>query len=78
MSSPSPSLVPTTEPPAFRKPRADVYTVLLIIALLAIIFGCVCLMLETESTEYPGKPPYKNLPAVSMSTIDFAGPAAIG
>jgi hypothetical protein len=55
-----------------------VYTVLLIIALLAIIFGCVCLMLETESTEYPGKPPYKNLPAVSMSTIDFAGPAAIG
>ena len=54
------------------------YTVLLIIALLAIIFGCVCLMLETESTEYPGKPPYKNLPAVSMSTIDFAGPAAIG
>ena len=76
MSSPSPSLLPTTEQQAFRKPRADLYTVLLIISLVAIILGTVCLYLETDSSEYPGKPPYKNLPAVSMSTIAFQGPSA--
>jgi len=68
VSSPSPSLLPPTEQPAFRKPRADVYTALLIISLVAIIVGCICLWAETDPLEYPGKPPYKNLPAVSMST----------
>jgi membrane protein CcdC involved in cytochrome C biogenesis len=52
------------------------YTVLLIISLVAIILGTICLYLETDSSEYPGKPPYKNLPAVSMSTIAFQGPSA--
>ena len=78
MSSPSPSLLPTTEQPAFRKPQADLYTALLIISLVAIIVGCICLFLETDSSEYPGKPPYKNLPPVSMSTVDLPGPAAVG
>jgi hypothetical protein len=55
-----------------------VYTVLLIISLVAIIVGCVFLMLETDPAEYPGKPPWKNLPPVSMSTIGPAGAAAIG
>jgi hypothetical protein len=56
------------------------YTVLLIISLVAIIMGCICLVLETDPSEYPGKPPYKNLPPVSMSTgkrgqSPFAGTA---
>jgi energy-converting hydrogenase Eha subunit C len=55
-----------------------VYTVLLIVSLVAIILGVVCFVLETDPSEYPGKPPYKNLPPVSMSNIGLAGPAAIG
>ena len=52
---------------------------LLIVALVAIIFGCVCLILETDPSEYPGKPPYKNLPPVqTMSASGLAGPAALG
>ena len=78
MSSPSPSLLPTTEQPAYRKPRADLYTALLIISLVAIIVGCIFLYLETDPAEYPGKPPYKNLPPVSMTTIALPGPAAVG
>ncbi len=78
MSSPSPSLLPTTERPAFRKPRPDLYTALLIISLVAIVVGCLFLWMETDPLEYPGKPPYKNLPPVSMSTIGVAGPAAVG
>ncbi len=78
MSSPSPSLLPSTEQPAFRKPRPDLYTALLIISLVAIIVGWLCLFLETDPSEYPGKPPYKNLPPVSMSTIGLQGPAAVG
>jgi hypothetical protein len=44
------------------------YTVLLIISLVAILLGSFFLAMETESLEYPGKPPWKNLPPVSMST----------
>jgi hypothetical protein len=54
------------------------YTALLIISLVAIIVGCIFLYLETDPAEYPGKPPYKNLPPVSMTTIALPGPAAVG
>lgn len=47
----------------FRKPRADVYTVMLVIALLAIVGGIVCLYLEMQ--EY-GSPPFKGGPSVSL------------
>ena len=65
MSSPSPNLPATPDQPAFRKPRADLYTVLLIVALLAIILGCLCLYFEIPPQEYPEKPPFKGVPAVS-------------
>ena len=47
----------------FRKPRADVFTVMLLIALLAIVGGIVCLYLEMK--EY-GSPPFKGGPSVSL------------
>ena len=40
----------------YRKPRADIYTVLLVIALLAILLGC--LFLYFEVSDYPDKPPW--------------------
>ena len=47
----------------YRKPRADVFTVMLLIALLAIVGGIVCLYLEMK--EY-GSPPFKGGPSVSL------------
>ena len=41
---------PTT--PQYRKPRADVYTVLLVVALLALIAGILCLWGETAAYEW--------------------------
>ena len=40
----------------FRKPRADIYTVMLALALVAIVIGCVCLYLEVA--DY-GEQPYQ-------------------
>ncbi len=40
----------------YRKPRLDIYTVMLAIALVAIIIACVVLYLEVA--DY-GKPPYQ-------------------
>ena len=45
----------------YRKPRADIYTVLLVIALLALIAGILCLW--GENAEYEWK--YKGGPSVS-------------
>lgn len=41
-----------------RKPAPDIYTVLLVVSLLAIIVATVFLYLEANSTEY-GSPPYE-------------------
>ncbi len=49
--------------PQYRKPRADVYTVLLVLALLALIAGILCLW--GENAEYEWK--YKGGPTVSGS-----------
>lgn len=49
--------------PQYRKPRADVYTVLLVLALLALIAGILCLW--GENAEYEWK--YKGGPTVSAS-----------
>ena len=49
MSSPS-----SSKHGPYRKPRADIYTVLLIIALVALLIGCVFVYLETA--DYPDKP----------------------
>lgn len=44
-----------SSPQQYRPPRADIYTVLLAIALVAVIVGCVFLFLEVS--DY-GSPPY--------------------
>lgn len=49
-----------------RKPPADIYTVFLAVALLALIVAVVFLYLETNSTEY-GSPPYGALPRLGPS-----------
>ncbi len=48
-------------PGGYRKPRADLYTVLLIVALLALAIGTWFLYLEMS--QYEGKPPYKGVPS---------------
>jgi len=48
----------------YRKPRADVFTMMLLIALMAIVGGIVCLYLEMQ--DY-GSPPFKGGPSVSLS-----------
>ncbi len=47
-------LSPTSEKPGgpYRKPRADVFTVLLVIALVALILGIVCLYAEMEAYQW--------------------------
>lgn len=51
----------SNEGPLFRKPRADLYTALLVIALLAMILACVFAYLEIK--DY-GTPPYQGGPSV--------------
>ncbi len=40
----------------YRKPRADIYTLMLALALVAIVIGCICLYLEVA--DY-GAAPYQ-------------------
>jgi hypothetical protein len=49
----------------YRKPQADIYTLLLLLSLVAVIMATVLLYLETK--DY-GSPPHKGAPSVSMST----------
>jgi len=48
---------------SYRKPQADIYTLLLLLALLAIIVATVFLYLETA--DY-GSPPYQGAPSASV------------
>jgi len=56
----------------YRKPRADLYTVMLLIALLALIIGTVMLYLET--LDY-GSPPYQGAPSASVLPASLEQPA---
>ena len=58
----------------YRKPRADLYTMFLLIALAAIIIGIVCLYLDAQ--DYPSSPPYKDAPSPAVM-LDAARPAAL-
>lgn len=40
----------------YRKPRADIYTMMLALAFVAIVLGCICLYLEVA--DY-GQPPFQ-------------------
>jgi len=55
-----------------RKPRTDLYTVLLVVALLALIAGTVFLFMEVK--EY-GSPPYQGAP--SAWVMPHHGPHAL-
>lgn len=45
-----------SNPQQYRPPRADIYTVLLAIALVAVIVGCVFLFLEVSDYDSPPYP----------------------
>jgi len=53
-----------TETPLYRKPRADLYTVLLVLALLAVLVGILFLYLEMDTYDFK----FKGGPSVTMAT----------
>jgi hypothetical protein len=59
----------------YRKPRADVYTFLLVVSLLAIILGCICLYFEMQRFEFKFKeqdvprPPVAAAPAAPATAL---------
>ncbi|MGO9108994.1 MAG: hypothetical protein ACLP9L_07155 [Thermoguttaceae bacterium] len=46
------SVAPQTAPQEYRKPRADVYTVVLVVALLMILFGTAALWMTMKEYDY--------------------------
>jgi hypothetical protein len=65
---------PQQEAPRYRKPRADLYTMLLLIAWIAILLGILCLYLEMK--QYGprwNKPPVTQLPRPA-ATSTFQAP----
>jgi hypothetical protein len=50
----------------YRKPRANLYTALLAIALVALILGCVLLYFELEAYEFK----HKGAPSASATMLD--------
>jgi hypothetical protein len=54
---------PSSTAGPYRKPSANLYTVLLIVALLALIIGCIFLYLEVA--EY-GPKPFSGAPTVML------------
>lgn len=71
MSLPSSTDAPRGGP--YRKPRADTYTTLLVISLLAIVLGILCLYLEMSAYEFKfkGGPTPASIPANEITV----GPA---
>ena len=55
----------------YRKPQADVYTFMLIVALLAVILGIVCLYFEMERFDFE----FKEAPKVPPAVVAAALPA---
>ncbi|MGO8688617.1 MAG: hypothetical protein ACLQLG_03205 [Thermoguttaceae bacterium] len=60
------------KPAVYRRPGPDVYTVLLVIALLAIIVSCIFLYLYMADYEFK----FKGGPTASLSAIGGAQVAA--
>lgn len=56
----------------YRKPRPDIYTVMLALSLVAIIIGCIVLFLEVA--DY-GDPPYELGSSASFEPNHATGPA---
>lgn len=59
---------PTQNKPgqAYRKPRADVYTLMLLVALVAIIIACLCLYFEMKRFDFDYKSAPKPPPPVAI------------
>ena len=53
-------------PVPYRKPRADLYTVLLIVALVAIGVSCWLLYLEVNPKDYTDTPPWTGGPSARL------------
>ena len=76
MSQLSSSTSPTRSKPGgpFRKPRADVFTMLLLISLVALILGIICLYAEMEAYQWE----FKGGPTItSMAAPAEPGLAAV-
>lgn len=58
----------------FRKPQADIFTVMLVLALVAIITACVFLYLETA--DYPDKPPWSGAKTAASNSRPYGGSMA--
>lgn len=56
-----PQLLTDTEPQQYRKPRANIYTVLLTVALLATIAGILALYGFLASYKFESRPPSASL-----------------
>jgi len=56
----------------YRKPRADLYTALLAIALLALLLGILCLYLEMKAYQFE----FKGRPLLTMQSVE-AGDQAV-
>lgn len=59
---------------AYQKPRADVYTALLALAVVALILGLVCLYFEMQRFDFDLKPP----PVLGMATAAVPSDALAG
>ena len=65
-----PKAVPQAAPEEYRKPRADVYTVLLVVALLMLVSATVALWMTMKEYNHMikgGPNPVWNLPAAAAS-----------
>jgi hypothetical protein len=55
-----------------RRPKTSIYTVLLLVALMAILFSCLLLILELAQYDFQWKPPANlrsAVPAVSTDVL---------
>jgi len=61
----------------FRKPRADLYTALLAIALVALLLGILCLYLEMKQYDFKfkGGPPAPTVPPPPQAAAPVQPPA---
>ena len=50
----------------YRKPRADMYTALLVITLMALLIGILCLYLEMKGYNFE----FRGAPKVSLRTVE--------
>ena len=55
-----------------RRPRTTIYTMLLLIALMALVFSCLLLVLELAQYDFQIKPPANLRSASPVSEVDVS------